>query len=253
MQHNEVDSDPLFERTISPPGWAEAPMTTTERRPSGPPPPAPGSNRPMLLAVLVLAVAVAAGLVAAITLTLNREPTPTPQAPAPQASEAPTFTPTPTPTSESTPTAEQQAVANAEAAYRRYLARVSETLAALPFGSDYGAYENAYRDVAVGVALTEAGLEAGDAAKSGQRLAGSIDPASLEVVSVGLRADGEYVPEVVLEACEDYSQVDVLDVDGQSVKEQAGATRYRNVVTVRQYPDLGGWLVAETTADGTTC
>lgn len=231
-------------------------MTTTERPPSDPAPAAPpGSSRPMLIAVVVLAVAVAGGLVAAITLTLNQEPTPIPPASAPKAqpSQAPASTPTQTPTNEPTPTAEQQAVANAETAYRRYLAEVSETLATLPLGSDYGAYENAYRDVAVGVALTEAGLEAGDAAKSGQRLAGSVALASLEVLSVSLRADGDYVPEVVLQACEDYSQVDVLGPDGQSVKDEAGASRYRNLVTVRNYPDLGGWLVAETTADGTTC
>jgi hypothetical protein len=252
MQHKQVDSDPLSGRTIRPPGW-EAPMTTTERAPTDPTPPAPGSNQPLLIAVLVFAVAVAAGLIAAVTLTLNREPALTPPAPATQSSASRMATPPSTPTPEPPLTAEQQAVAEAEAAYRAYLALDDRISSTLPFGADYGAYEQAFRDVATGVALTDAGLAAGDLAAAGQRATGDTRVASLEVVSVSLRDDGDYVPEVVFEACEDFSDVDVLGPEGQSLKDSDGPTRYQTLVTVRNYPELGGWLVAETASDGTTC
>jgi hypothetical protein len=252
MQHNQIDSDRVLGRTINPPGEAEAPMTTTQRPPTDPPSPAPGSNRAMLIAVVVLAVAVAAGLVAAITLTLNREPTVT--SPAPTAQPGPSQTVAPPSATPAPPlTAEQQAVDEAEAAYRAYLAIDDQISSTLAFGTDYGAYEQAFGEVATGIALTEAGLAAGDLAAAGQRATGDTRLASLEVVAVSLRDDGDYVPEVVFEACEDFSGVDVLGPDGQSVKDPDGPTRYQTLVTVRNYPELGGWLVAETASDGTTC
>ncbi len=72
-------------------------------------------------------------------------------------------------------------------------------------------------------------------------------------MSVDATGEGNAVPQVVLDACEDYGAVDVLGPDGQSLKDPSGPTRYKAVVTVRNYADEGGWVVAESVSDGTTC
>jgi hypothetical protein len=266
MTHRDIDIDPPPRPTMTSPNLGEAAVTTTDRPPPTPPPPdasAPPdreSNRPMLITVIVLAVAVTAGLIAAVALTLNRD---TPQfpnttaastaqqnPPSPSAQETPTATATPT---IPTLTPEEQAVADAEIAYRKYLALDDQLSSMLPHGGDYGAYERAFSDVAIGVALTEAAVAAGDLAASGQRTAGQTGIAALEVDSIKLETGNGLVPEVVFDACVDYSGVDVIASNGESVKDPTGPNRYLNRVVVREYPELGGWLVAERQSDGTTC
>ncbi len=266
MTHRHMDIDPPPRPTMTSPNPGEAAVTTTDRPPPPPPPsdadapPDRESNRPMLITVIVLAVAVTAGLITAVALTLNRDtpqfpnttaaPTPQQNPPSPSAQETPTATATPT----NPPlTPEEQAVADAESAYRRYLELTSQILATLPYNDDYAAYERAYTQVATGVAQTQAAVEAGDAAKAGQRLSGEITLASYEVVSLSLGSEEGAVSQVVIEACDDFSRTDVLGPGGHSTKNSEGPQRYVNTVTLRFYEEINGWRVAETASDGTPC
>lgn len=192
-----------------------------------------------------LALLVALILVVAVVLVVQSRGAPDP-GPAPTAgptTSAPS--PEPTPSPEQPPTAEEAAVIAAEQAYRQYL-RVTDEIAMA--GADIAALEG----VAIGDAFEQARVAAENYRVAGISQVGELEVASLEPQTVSLATTGGAVPEVVLDVCLDASSFDLVQ-DGESVLDPNRPTRVKSVVTVRDYPERGGWLVASLAGEAAPC
>lgn len=195
-----------------------------------------------LMAVLVAAAVVLGALIALFVITQDDDdvvpaPTATTTAPSPSASSSTTTEP---------PTPEAAAIASAEAVYRDYL-RVSGEIATAGDG-DAAALEA----VAIGEELSEAKVAVENYNLAGITQVGQLGVASLEPQSVSLASEDGAVPEVILDACLDLTEYDVVQ-DGESVLDPNAPDRAASIVTVRNYADRGGWLVARVAAEGASC
>lgn len=202
-----------------------------------------------LMAVLVAAAVVLGALIALFVITQDDDdvvPAPTATTTAPTAT---TTAPSPSASSSTTtepPTPEAAAIASAEAVYRDYL-RVSGEIATAGDG-DAAALEA----VAIGEELSEAKVAVENYNLAGITQVGQLGVASLEPQSVSLASEDGAVPEVILDACLDLTEYDVVQ-DGESVLDPNAPDRAASIVTVRNYADRGGWLVARVAAEGASC
>lgn len=212
----------------------EPPMTTPNRQPHR-----TGSRTTVLALVAALVLIVAVVLVLQLRGERNPEPAPT----AGPTTSAPSLEPSPS--SEEPPTAEEAAVVAADQAYSEYL-RVVDEIALV--GADVAALEG----VAVGDALEQARVEAENYRVAGISQVGELEVASLEPQTVSLAATGGAVPEVVLDVCLNASTFDLVQ-DGKSVLDPNRPVRVKSVVTVRDYPERGGWLVASIAGEAAPC
>lgn len=236
----DLDSDG-FGGTMRPAQSGEVPMATTPADP----PPRWGPLVALIATLAVVAIAVLVGVVVVVTQSqddLAPEPPPTagPTATAPAATESAP------PTQDEAPTPENEAIAAAEEVYREYL-RVSDDVTTTGNG-DVAAFEA----VAIGQALREAQIAAENYRLAGINQVGQPEVASLEAQSVSLTAEGDAVPEVTLDACLDLTDFDLVQ-EGRSVLDPNAPERAGSVVTIRNYPDRGGWLVASIAAEGARC
>lgn len=231
----DVDSNGSSGR-MRPTRPGEAPMTT----PAGAPPP-----RRKRLAVLALVVAACVILVVVLLVQSLGESEPDPAPTAGPTSSTPSE-PAPTPTEEDPPTAEETAILAAEQGYREYLG-VSDEVTTAGDGN-----VAAFESVAIGDALDQVRVETENYRLAGITQVGRPELASLEAQSVSLPSDAGAVPEVIFDACLDLTNFDLVQ-NGESVIDPNTPDRAGSVVTVRNYPDRGGWLVASIAAEGATC
>jgi hypothetical protein len=203
--------------------------------PTGP----PSSRRPLLVTLLVLAVLASVVLVAVMVITRDDEavpdPPPTTAAPSPSVSSSTTTEPA---------TPEEAAIASAETVYREYL-RVSDEITTAGNGE-----VAALGTVAVGEALSQAQVAAQNYQLAGITRVGVVQLAALTPSTVNLGSDPA---EVVLDACLDVSETDLIGPDGESVTNPGDPDRLAATAYVRDYPDRGGWLVARIVAEGQPC
>lgn len=95
--------------------------------------------------------------------------------------------------------------------------------------------------MAVGEALSQAEVAAQNYQLAGIRRVGAVQIASLSTSAITL----DTAPaEVVLDACLNLSEADLVGPDGESVTSPDDPDRAAATVFVRDYPDRGGWLVA---------
>lgn len=212
--------------------------------PSASPPPDGGRRLAVVTSAVIVAVVVLVG--AFLVVRSSEEPTPEPPPTAAPSEPAPSPPASSTPPAEEPPTAEEAATAAAETVYADYLQVFAEVAASSE--ADAAAFET----VAVGDALSQAQVSTENYRLAGITQVGQPEIASLETQSVELGADGGAVPEVVLDACLDVTGFDLVQ-DGQSVLDPNTPDRLASVVTVREYPERGGWLVASVAAEGARC
>ena len=230
--------DPGRTMRVSHPGEATVAPTAIPTR-------AAGRRAAIASGVVVLVLAVIIGAV--LSLRSGAEPGPEPPPTAGPATTAGTASESaPTRTETTPPTAAQVAVARAEATYARYL-RVSDQVAAAGYGGD-----SAFKSVAVGDALNQSQLATKNYRIAGIKQVGRPKLASQEAHSVALATNAGAVPEVVLKVCLDVTGFDLVR-NGKSVIAPHGPDRLGSVVTVRNYPKRGGWLVASIAAKGGSC
>jgi hypothetical protein len=200
----------------------------------------PARRKPSLVTLLVIA-GLAVGVLITLPAVLGGDdevvPTPLPTSAAPSP-------PTTSSTTSDPPTPEEAAIVSAEAVYRDYL-RVSDDVTTAGDGE-----VAAFAAVAVGEALTQAQVAAENYRLAGIRRVGGVELASLTASAVNLASDP---PEVVLDACLDVSDTDLIGPDGESVTSPDDPERLAVTAFVREYPDRGGWLVARIVAQGQSC
>jgi cytoskeletal protein RodZ len=192
------------------------------------------------MAVLVTVALVAGVLIGFLVITQSDDdvvpaPTPTTTEPSPSATTSTTSQP---------PSPEEAAIAAAEAVYGDYL-RVSDEITTAGDG-DVSALET----VAIGEALTQAQVAAENYQLAGIRRVGGVELAALTASGVTLTSDP---PEVVLDACLDVSETDLIGPDGESVTSPDDPDRLAATAFVREYPERGGWRVARIVAEGQPC
>ena len=174
----------------------------------------------------------------------------------PAAPVTPTATPevsaAPSITSPASP--EDEAAAAAIARYEEYV-RVLNQVATAGFADTAP-----YASVAVAPWLTQLTTFAERDREQGLRQIGEVALASTFAQSVDLRDDSGYYPQVVIAACLDVSNVDVVDASGASTVRADRLDRYATTSTLRLYkpgtpgvPPEGGWFVAETVLKGDPC
>ncbi len=203
-----------------------------------------------------LAIAAAAVVtilaVAAIALLVTNDGEPA-AAPAPVPSVAPSSTPDASPPA-AVQTPQDVAAAEAKARYREYL-RVSDEI-----GQNGYTSSAPYDAVTVDPERTNVELAFRTIGRNeGARQIGDVVVASLEVTSVDLEVGPGSYPKVVLEACLDVSDVDVIDSTGKSLVTADRLDRSASTVTLHRYEpgtpgaEAGGWYVFETTAASEPC
>jgi hypothetical protein len=209
--------------------------------------PAPDSGRRVAVVASAVVVAVVVLVGAILVVRSGEEPAPEPPPTAGPSEPAPNPPGSSSPPGEEPPTAEAAAIAAAETVYGEYLQVFAEVAA--NGGADAAAFET----VAVGDALSQAQVTTENYRLAGITQVGRPEIASLEPQSVELgTGGGAAVPEVVLDACLDVTGFDLVQ-DGQSVLDPNAPERVASVVTVREYPERGGWLVASVAAEGARC
>ncbi|MBT0773244.1 hypothetical protein KIH74_30145 [Kineosporia sp. J2-2] len=143
-----------------------------------------------------------------------------------------------------------EAVAAAKKTYEQY------TLVANDVAHGGGSDTAALDDVAVGEALLAQKNIAKLLSEKKYRGVGDIEVVSMEAVKVNLKTDPDTytVPEVILNVCEDQSNIDAVNEAGKSVR-GADSPDYRQAkISVSYYPDRGGvdgWFVNSDRDTGT--
>lgn len=165
---------------------------------------------------------------------------------------------TPTPTLSE----EEQAVADAEAAYREWN-RVWDSCMADPTNT----YSSCFEMVSIGTQLSSDYVSLDMSKQDGTHMVGESKILSIELVSVDLtdRVDRpedleaglpevRTVPTVVFDVCVDLSETDFVDAAGESKLGPYFVTYRRNLVDVANYgyPDPAQWRVRNAAKDAET-
>lgn len=195
----------------------------------------------------------------AVLLALTSCSTPDNDAPPlPTASDTPTAsepstTTAPSPTATMPASPEEQAVADAEAAARRYYAVMNELI------SNPTADENKIKDVTVATGQVDAYNRVDFNRSRGQQQIG--DATIVDITSTLKTLEFEptqqppTVPTVEIAVCYDVSAVNVIDASGKSVvtADRKDRAVERLVVTNYSWPDKAGWKVASSEVKGEAC
>lgn len=186
----------------------------------------------------------------------NGEAAPLPRpsdTPATTATASPTASPTPSPTAQVPVTPEEQAVAQAEEAVRRYYAVMDE------LGIDPAADENKVKEVTITTGQVDAYNRVAFDRGRGTRQVGVTKIAGMTSRLVTLQNEPQKqpptVPAVDIDVCYDVSGVDVVDATGSSVVRADRRSRALERVTVANYdwPNPASWKVASSDLRGDPC
>lgn len=214
-----------------------------------PEPPRRGrGERLVVIGGVLTAVLSVAGIVAILT-NGDEEPAAPPTA-LPSAA-APSTAPSTVPVVQ---TPEDLAFAEAKERYAEFL-RVSDQIG-------QGGYQSSAPYDAVAVTPERDNRERGfriTRQRPGARQIGNVEVISLSATSVDLTVESGDYPTVVLQACLDFTGVDVVNGAGQSLVVAERIDRPKSVVTMYRYEagtkgaESGGWFVYEDAATGESC